>query len=368
MSDLKYKDEQMVTSTENTVFEYYDLLENREIISLLCIRKICGLLCMLIALWIPADTALCAETTGDRASLLKDAMSYILDPFCNQDEAISKFKAVIDHDPSDPGNDQILLTIAELLTNGDSYNGVAYPGTAVEVYRAIIEKYPKNKKAVILAHIGIGDIYSAAGRRGEARKAYEYVACIDTNEPEWDGVREWVEKQGVALAPIIVGMAIVPDSITQSLVNLSKLKEQYQDKPVILSGIEATVSRLKKRLVDRVVKDSFDELIGQSPEKPSPEKPSPEKPSAESSPTVVPRSKAVLSDSNEPNRVSSVSEQISDGSYDPTAIDSLSSSGRFSRPQKAGVFLTTIGIFMAILGGTWRFLDHSRFRHRSQED
>jgi tetratricopeptide (TPR) repeat protein len=323
---------------------------------------------MLIALWIPADTLLWAEASGDRASLLKDAMSYILDPFCNQDEAISKFKAVIDHDPSDPGNDQILLAIAELLNNGDSYNGVAYPDTAVEVYRAIIEKYPKNRKAVILAHIGIGDIYSTAGRREEARKAYEHVACIDTKEPEWDGIREWVGKQRVALVPIIVGTAIVHGSIAESLVNLSKLKEQYQDKPVILSGIEAAVSRLKKGFVDRVVKDSFDELIVQFPEKLSPEKPLPEKPSAESSSTVVPRSIAVPSDSNESNRVSSVSEQISDGSCDPTAIDNLSPSGRFSLPQKAGFFLSTTGIFTVILGGTWWFLDQSRFRHRSQED
>ena len=218
------------------------------------------MLVFLVIVWSSHALADAHDAVG-RAQLYDDAMAYVLTPECTQNEAISKFTAVIKADPSHPANDLVLLAIANLLRNGDLCHGRQYPASAVWVCETIVQKFPPTSKPVILAHITIGDIYFASGRRAEAREAYERLLGMDTSGPEWEEVRPWLEEQLAALAPALAATAVVRGAAADSLLRLGDLRHAHADRPAIVSVIDRITEGLKRQMVDPVARDRVRQLM-----------------------------------------------------------------------------------------------------------
>jgi hypothetical protein len=158
---------------------------------------------VLVVLWVGRSLPGAAAEKPDRDRLYDEAHAYLSGPDRKQKEAIDKFMAVIAADPSHWDNDMVLLAVADLLRNGDSYHGTCDPASALDVCQAVIDKFPPTREAVTKAQITMGDIYLSYGQCQAAQAAYERVVHTDTSGPEWDGIREKVKMYADGLAVVL---------------------------------------------------------------------------------------------------------------------------------------------------------------------
>jgi len=182
-----------------------------------------------------------------RETLRKDAFDYMRrkgdrDRMYDREVYLKKLCAVIEADPSYSGNDRVLWVMAGFLKEAEPY-------AAIKVLKALVEKFPENRKDVILGWIGLGDIHFGLERREEARKYYEYVMTLDTSGPKWDGLREQVQRHAEGLAVVFAATARrVPRDPEESLKNLAAMREQYKDNPTILKGVDTIESRVRETM------------------------------------------------------------------------------------------------------------------------